>query len=176
MWTEVYRQPLDLGLCPALHWGCRYLNVNHRTLVGHVWNTQAITELRSAKGKSAEQVNDSLAGIEGVFLRSRTLRSANFAESQLYAADMIEADLSRANLFAANLAGANLFAANLAGADLSGADLFGANLTRADLTAANLAAADLSESKNITQDQLNRACGDPSTKLPPGLTIAPCSK
>jgi uncharacterized protein YjbI with pentapeptide repeats len=219
IWTEVYQQPLDLGLCPALHWGCRHLTVDHRTLVGHVWNTQAITELRSAKGRSGEQgdINKSLAGIEGVFLRDRTLRFADFSESRLYAADMIEADLSGANLSKADLSEANLPGADLSGADLSkahlswanlsnadlsgaylsGADLSKAHLSGADLSKANLSGADLSGADlsetdlpeanrfspnpiviktKITQAQLNQACGDPSTKLPPGLTIAPCSK
>jgi hypothetical protein len=45
--SEAYKQPLDLALCPALHWGCRYLAVNHRTLVGHVWNPGAIAELQA---------------------------------------------------------------------------------------------------------------------------------
>ena len=162
VWSEVYRQPLDLGLCPALHWGCRYLTVDHRTLVGHVWNTQAITELRSAKPGEQGDVNKSLAGIEGVFLRDRDLPFADFEESRLYAADMIGADLSGADLIKANLSGAKLGRAYLAGAYLAGANLSGADLS---------AVAKM-------PSQLDLACGDPSTQLPRGLGygIVPCSK
>lgn len=49
-WTEFYKQPLDFVLCPGLHWGCRYLTLDHRTLVGHVWKPEAIVDLRSGQG------------------------------------------------------------------------------------------------------------------------------
>ena len=60
-WSAVYKQPLDLVLCPTLHWGCRYLTVDHRTLVGHVWKPEAIADLRA--GKSEPQgITDALFG------------------------------------------------------------------------------------------------------------------
>ena len=49
--------------------------------------------------------------------------------------------------------------ANLADANLSGVDLTEANLT---------------DAKYLTQTQLDRACGT-DAKLPPGLTLQPCS-
>jgi hypothetical protein len=73
-WSSAYQQPLDLALCPALHWGCRYLTVDHRTLVGHVWTSQ----------ESREDLKKSLAAIEGIFLRARTLRFAKFDESRTW--------------------------------------------------------------------------------------------
>jgi uncharacterized protein YjbI with pentapeptide repeats len=45
------------------------------------------------------------------------------------------------------------------------------NLTNADLTGAYLSRANLSRARNLTQAQLNAACGDTNTKLPEGLTI-----
>jgi hypothetical protein len=48
-WSEAYKQPLDLVLCPTLQWGCRYLTVDHRTLVGHVWKPEAIADLRAER-------------------------------------------------------------------------------------------------------------------------------
>ena len=39
-------QPLDIVLCPSLKWGCRYLRVDHRTLVDHVSDEKAIADLR----------------------------------------------------------------------------------------------------------------------------------
>ena len=61
-------------------------------------------------------------------------------------------------------------------ADLTGANLGHSNLTRADLTGAKLGitsikGADLSTAKGLTQAQIDRACGDDETKLPPGLTV-----
>jgi hypothetical protein len=49
LWSKAYRQPLDFVLCPALHFGCRYLTGEHRLLVAHVWNAQAIPDLRAAQ-------------------------------------------------------------------------------------------------------------------------------
>jgi uncharacterized protein YjbI with pentapeptide repeats len=218
IWDEAYKQPLDLVLCPALHWGCRYLTVDHRTLVGHVWSSQAIADLR------AEQTGDlkkSLAAVEGIFLRNRALRFANFNESALYNADMIGADisqatfnntelqgarligshlsraeltranlaeanlaeaylvganLSRANLSRANLLGVVLWRANLSNADLSEANLLGTHLREANLVGANLSGARLADVYELTQDQLNQACGDSETKSPSYLTIPICKK
>jgi uncharacterized protein YjbI with pentapeptide repeats len=150
-WKEAYRQPLDFGLCPALHWGCRYLTLDHRTLVGHVWTPQAIADLRE---EQRGDLKKSLAAIEGVFLRGRTLRYAKFDESRLYAVDMIGANVEHATFPAAqlqdvrwsnaNLSGVDLAGANLSGADLSGARLSEAKLSRVNLARANLSRADLS--------------------------------
>jgi Pentapeptide repeats (8 copies) len=90
------------------------------------------------------------------------------------------ADLRIANLTDVNLSGANLIGADLVGADLSRARLFGANLSRADLRA-DLTRADLSrdltDAKNLTQEQLDQACGNADTKLPEGLTLkAMCAR
>ncbi len=69
----------------------------------------------------------------------------------------------------ASLAGAKLQKANLGSANLQGANLLGANLQEADLSGANL-----TEAKELTQLQLDQACGDEETKLPEGLTIETC--
>jgi uncharacterized protein YjbI with pentapeptide repeats len=61
---------------------------------------------------------------------------------------------------------------NLSGAHLTNADLRGSDLTGANLAGADLSGSDFRET-NITQSQLNSACGD-RTKLPAGLRIQPC--
>ena len=111
-WKEAYRQPLDFGLCPALHWGCRYLTLDHRTLVGHVWTPQAIADLRE---EQRGDLKKSLAAIEGVFLRGRTLRYAKFDESRLYAVDLIGANVEHATFPAAQLQDVRWSNANLWG-------------------------------------------------------------
>jgi hypothetical protein len=177
-YTAIFLQPLDYLLCPRLNWGCRFLRVDHRTLVGKVWDSKAIVEFGAGQPPSDER----RAGLEGVFLRKRSLRFANLTGSRLYAADMIGADLRRANLFSANLTGANLSEAKLAdaklyGAKLTDADLNGANLTNAKLTKAKLTDADLGNVKGLTQAQLDRACGKPEVlpSDPPGLILdRPC--
>lgn len=76
-----------------------------------------------------------------------------------------------ATLDRAKLHDANLEQANLEGARLIGSVLDGANLARAQLKDAVLDGADLGKARNLTQWQLDRACGDAATKLPEGLTI-----
>jgi uncharacterized protein YjbI with pentapeptide repeats len=73
-----------------------------------------------------------------------------------------------------------MISANLHGADLSNADLENANLgvaslSDADLRGANLSGADLRQAIDLTQDQLDKACGD-NVKLDRGLTVKPCRK
>jgi uncharacterized protein YjbI with pentapeptide repeats len=53
-------------------------------------------------------------------------------------------------------------------------NLNGANLSGANLSGAKLDNADLSDALNVTQDQLDRACGT-GTKPPPELKITPCA-
>ena len=72
-----------------------------------------------------------------------------------------QADLSNIDLFQAVLMRANLQGAKLRGASLEEANLQGATLIGA---------------KGLTPKQLENACGDAFTKLPPGLSIKPCPK
>jgi uncharacterized protein YjbI with pentapeptide repeats len=127
------------------------------------------------------------ANLRGATLTAAGLSNANLSNANLTGANLFADDLSNANLSNANLTGADLRGANLNGANLSnanllgvgaflnGADLRGANLNGADLggahlSDANLSGADLSNTKNLTQTQLNEACGDADTKPPEGLT------
>jgi hypothetical protein len=97
-------------------------------------------------------------------LRGRDLQSGHFAGT-----DFRKADLSRANLANADLRDARLDEARLREADLSRADLYGVSLRGADLSGATLEGA-----RNLTQAQLEQACGA-DAKLPPDLTLLePC--
>ena len=104
--------PLDLMLCPRLNWGCRFLRVDHRTLVDKVRDEKALGVLRmnisnTTPEGDAEKAK-AIAAIEGVFLRDRSLRFAVMAESRLYVADLIHADLRSADLSRATLSSADL--------------------------------------------------------------------
>ena len=132
------------------------------------------------------------------------LTNANMAHGFFQLANMIDADLSGANFDGANMAGVllnnakavrssfvftNFSGARLDGADLSGANfsnawlnwtwfqgakLDGANFTGARMPGAQLYGTDLSKVIGITQEQIDRACGDWSTKLPPGIHVPAC--
>jgi hypothetical protein len=72
------------------------------------------------------------------------------------------------------LAGANLRKADLRKADLRQADLRRAELGDAELGNTNLSDTNLGGVNNLTQAQLDQACGKPKA-LPPGLTLdKPC--
>lgn len=124
-------------------------------------------------------------------LSSALLLGANLTDADLYGANLTGAHLTNANLSGAyltganltgaspadaNLSGANLPNANLSGAYLWGADLSGANLYGANLTGANLTFANLSGARNLTQGQLDDACGEGVNGLDPSLTFhdKPC--
>jgi uncharacterized protein YjbI with pentapeptide repeats len=136
--TRVLRQPLDAAVCPSLKWGCRYLRVDHRTLVDHVWDDKAMADLRRGGADQAK-----LAAIEGLVLRDRSLRFSVLDESSLFAADLIRSDLRKASLQSARLLGAKLSVTQLQGASLVAAQLQGADLNAAQLQGADLRLAQL---------------------------------
>ncbi len=111
-------------------------------------------------------------------------KQADLSRTDLQGAALVGANLVSANLQGADLRGAKLqkailFRANLQGADLPRADLQGADLPRADLQGADLRGADLTKAKNLTREQLDKACGDDKTKLPDDLAdyqMKPCPK
>ena len=133
--------PLDSALCPLLGRGCRFLRVEYRTLVDHVWDDKAIIDLRDRDHKN--QIKNSLAAIEGLVLRDRSLRFAMFYKSSLFAADLTGADLRNAELVSTRMSGAILSEAQLKGADLRWAELQGAVLFGARFPEARLMGADL---------------------------------
>ena len=59
---------------------------------------------------------------------------------------------------------------------LSGAKekLAGADFRDADLSRTDFRGSDLSRARNLTQDQLNEACGDSATRAPRGLEVRTC--
>jgi hypothetical protein len=67
------------------------------------------------------------------------------------------------------LSDTNLQGAHLEGAQLQRAHLDGAQLQGAYLAGAQLQGAHLRRTKNLTQEQINRACIDENTQLPEGL-------
>src|SRR5215208_3358379 len=102
-------------------------------------------------------------------LSEANLVSAYLFEADLREADLTEADLSEASLTDADFTAADFTEANLYMADFIGANLSGAKLRRANLSRAGFANADLSETKGLTQKQIDRANGNETTELPEGL-------
>jgi uncharacterized protein YjbI with pentapeptide repeats len=122
-------------------------------------------------GANLESANLSGAELIGANLEDAKLHSAHLAHAHLKYAHLFNADLSEADLREADLREVSLISSNLKDADLTDADLTDAELADAVLTHANLRGAhldgtDLGGVKNLTQWQLNEACGSERTKLP----------
>lgn len=139
--------------------------------------------LRDAYLSRAFLVNANLrrAILTSAKLFEADLSYANLTNADLRGADLLNADLSYADLTRADLRGADLRGANLRRADLTGADFTGAQMSQADLAGADLSSegffrggANLAKALGLTQSQLDDACGDSLTKVPPGLTVWQC--
>jgi uncharacterized protein YjbI with pentapeptide repeats len=89
---------------------------------------------------------------------------ANLTRANLGDAMLVVTDMRQAILAGANLSRANLGSADLRGVDLTGAYMFGTILYRTRLT----------DARGLTQEQLDAACGNETTRLPPGLVARPC--
>jgi hypothetical protein len=109
------------------------------------------------------------ANLSGANLRRANLSGAMLSGANLSGANLISTNLINASLIQANLSGANLFDANLSGANLFGANLFGARLSHVRLSGANLTGV-----RDLTSEQLDKACGNADTNLPEGLTLKSC--
>ena len=94
-------------------------------------------------------------------------RRANLCDAHLRAVHLEGAHLSGAHLEGVDLTGAYLPGIHLSDAHLENADLKGALLYLADLKRAHLEGADLTGAYGVTQEQINSAIGDATTKLPP---------
>jgi uncharacterized protein YjbI with pentapeptide repeats len=138
-----------------------------------------------------------LANLQGAFLWAANLQGASLFEANLQGASLWEVNLQEANLQRASLQRvllrrlpnkllratisqkARLGQARLWRAKLQEADVWlailQANFQGANLREAKLQETDLTDTKGLTQDQVNTACVDEKTILPEGLTKpAPC--
>ena len=125
-------------------------------------------------GADLSGANLRLADVSGAHLDAAALRGADLSGAVLVltllvGADLSGADLSNANLGYAKLSGALLSKANLRQAFLSGANFDSADLSGADLSGADLSGADLRYASNPTQQQIDAAKGNSTTKLPANL-------
>ena len=107
-----------------------------------------------------------MANHSQVELLQRSVRKWNAMRKR---APSLQPDLPFAALSGAVLRKANLSGAVLRRADLSRAHLSGANLSGAAVGLADLSGANLSGAEDLTQEQLEEANGDESTRLPSEL-------
>jgi uncharacterized protein YjbI with pentapeptide repeats len=117
-------------------------------------------------------------------LSNKDLPGRNFAGARLRQADLSVSVFDHGRFAGDDLRDVNGYGGRFTGADFSGADmtnatfvgayLEGANLRGAKLSGVNFSGAEMARAVGLNQAQLNGACGDETTKLPPGLRIPAC--
>ncbi len=121
----------------------------------------------------------SAANLSGARLVKVEFLRVSFAGSDLSGANMHEGNFVRNDFTGANLAGASLEGAIAPRALFYDANLAGTSFKRTFLYYRRFEGADLRKVEGMTQEQLDQACGDEQTKLPPGLTVParwPCAE
>ena len=132
------------------------------------------TGIAEGKELDAQIAQVKKARLSGMDLRYASAEGAFLVKADLAYANLQGAHLVGANLQGADLSGAKLQGANLQFAYLKRAELLLANLEGASLVGANLGGVNLINTRGLTKQQLDFACGDENTKLPPGMKIKTC--
>ncbi|MEX6777689.1 pentapeptide repeat-containing protein [Limnospira fusiformis] len=126
---------------------------------------------KALNGINFEGAELSRSNFQDAWLNGANLRGAVLLDTDFQGARLYKADLYNAFLISANLIGANLELANLESAIMHNADLQDADLRNADLRNADLRGVDLTQTKGLSQHQIESAilC---DTKLPDYLLSA----
>jgi uncharacterized protein YjbI with pentapeptide repeats len=117
-----------------------------------------------------------LAGLEarGLNLSRARLRQADLSLTVLNRTRFNNADLRDVEAYGGVFSGSSFSGADLTNASFVGTHLDGAGFAGATLTGVNFSGARLTGVSGLTQSQLDRACGDAATALPPRLRIPAC--
>lgn len=140
-------------------------------------NANEIAKVRdgqSCKGCNLFQAELAFQDADKIDLSKARLRQSNLALSTFDDVNLSEANLSVANLFGARFNRSDFTRANMQNVIAVGTFFGSSNLAAADLSGANISGADLTIARGLTQAQLNRACGDSTTRLPKGKTVPAC--
>ena len=107
---------------------------------------------------------------DGASFESAELQRSNFANAKLANVNFTKADLGRSQFDGADVGGSRFALANLARADFREARFSApVDFDRAFFFLTRIEGVDLSAATGISQWQLDMACGDDKTVLPPGL-------
>jgi uncharacterized protein YjbI with pentapeptide repeats len=125
-------------------------------------------------GATLNQSDLGSANFEKAKLSWSSLKGSMLANVVLREAEMVDADLTESVLESANLEKADLSGAIFRMAHLNRARFGGADLSGAVFEGAVLIGTDLGRARNLTQAQLDMACGDKDTILAAGLSVKEC--
>lgn len=110
----------------------------------------------------------------GCNLSGADLTNTCVKEHDLHGANFDGANATLMCMSFANFTNASFRGTELSGANLAGAKMDGADLTGAKTSITSFLGTDLTKVKGLTQDQMDVACSDAKTRLPPGLHIHNC--
>lgn len=138
--------------------------------LARAWFTGATAEKTNFNRIEGFRTGFDRVSAAGATFASAELQRASFKGSVLTGVNFEKAELGRADFSGAVLTGARFPYANLSRADLSKATFEGGlDLSHAFLFLTRIEGLDLSTSTGLEQEQIDLACGNASTKLPPGF-------
>ena len=128
----------------------------------------------AADPAAVAKIHGGIVDCVGCNLAGADLSNTCVKDHDLHGADFTGADATLMYMSFANFTGVSFRHAELSGANLAGAKMDGADLTGAGTSITSFLGTDLTHVKGLTQKQLDVACGDATTKLPPGLHVHTC--
>ena len=128
----------------------------------------------AADPAAVAMIHGGIVDCVGCNLAGADLTNTCVKDHDLHGADFTGANATLMCMSFANFTGVSFRGAELSGANLAGARMDGADLTGAGTSITSFLGTDLTHVKGLTQKQLDVACGDATTKLPPGLHVHIC--
>jgi len=134
----------------------------------------AVLPVIAADPAAVAKIHGGIVDCVGCNLTGADLSNTCVKEHDLHGADFDGANATLMCMSFADFTNASFRGTELSGANLAGAKLDGADLTGATTSITSFLGTDLRHVKGLTQGQLDVACGDATTKLPPGLHVHTC--
>ena len=128
----------------------------------------------AADPAAVAKIKGGIVDCVGCDLAGADLSNTCVTQHDLHGADFTGADASLMCMSFADFTNVSFRGTDLSGANMAGAKMNGADLTGAKTSITSFLGTDLRKVKGLTQKQLDVACGDTTTKLPPGLKVHTC--
>lgn len=128
----------------------------------------------AANPAAVARIHGGIVDCVGCDLQGADLTNTCVKAHDLHGADFDGANATLMCMSFANFTGASFRGTQLSGANLAGAKMDGADLAGAKTSITSFLGTDLRHVKGLTQAQLDVACGDAKTLLPPGLRVHTC--
>lgn len=129
---------------------------------------------RAADPAAVAKIKGGIVDCVGCNLSGADLTNTCVKEHDLRGANFDGANATLMCMSFSNFTNASFRGTDLSGANMAGSKMDGADLTGAKTSITSFLGTDLRKVKGLTQKQLDIACSDKKTRLPPGLKIKTC--